>query len=154
MSDLVAERIYDKAIILSILVKMWDNICEDGQESVNFIPDVDGEAWVLIHNNKDSIGLFNFHAHGACTLQVHAHVIPEFRKEHAINAGRAALNWFLETDYQKLIAYVPDIYPNVAAFCEKMGMKKEGDLTKSHLKNGKLCDQSIFGLTRADACQK
>ena len=50
--------------------------------------------------------------------------------------------------YQKLVAQVPVIYPNVIKFTEMAGFQQEGTNRASYRKNGALYDQIWLGITR------
>lgn len=141
-------RTYDKEIIKNIMFQLWDFIVEDGGDKDRFDPDVDGEVWLLAHDGDKIIGCFNFHALGVCTLQVHAQILPEFRKEYSEKAGRAALEFFYSTGYNRLFAEVPEIYPNVKRFCEKMGMAQESISVGSYKKNGQIINQHVMVILR------
>ncbi len=147
-------RVFEPDIVKPIMFRLWDYIAEDGVSMESFSPDMHGEAWLLAHDGDKIIGCFNFHALGVCTLQVHAQILPEYRKEYSEKAGRAALDFFLSTGYNRLFAEVPVIHPNVKKFCEKMGMTEESISRGSYKKNGEIIDQSVMVILRAELCQK
>lgn len=146
---LIATRIFETDIIKSIMFELWDTVAEDGQEKADYKPNMD-DAWVAIHDDDKIVGLYNFHPLNSVTLQIHAQVRKEYRKEYSFATGQAALKWFLETSYQKLVAEVPVIYPNVRDFCLSQGFSLEGINRKSCRKEGKLIDQWYLGITREE----
>jgi len=48
----------------------------------------------------------------------------------------------------KIISLVPEFNPLAARLCRVCGLKKEGVLKKSFLKNFKLYDQSVYGMSK------
>ncbi len=150
---ITVERTLDADLIKSVMLHpdIFKTVAEDGQEPGDFKINVDSEAWVSMSVNDELIGLYVFHPHNSVTLEIHAHILPKFRKEHAIESGKMALTWFLENgNYQKLIAQVPVMYENVKNFCLINGFKIEGVNRMSHMKNGELMDLTLLGITRQE----
>ena len=141
------KRTFDSALIKGIVSKMWDCVCEDDHLLELFDPDVNANCWVKI----DDVGLYNLHPHNSSTLEIHAFILPEHRKAKSEESGKAILKWILEESpqqYQKVIAQVPFLYPNVKDFCIKNGFQIEGINRLSHKKNGEIVDQWFLGITR------
>lgn len=147
-----AYRIYDAALVKRIMTlpEIWETIAEDGQDPDKYDCDVDGECWLLMVDGDDVVGLYNIHGINSIQCQIHAHVLPEHRKKHSYETGVLALKWLHENEpsYQKLIAFVPVIYENVKKFTCQFGFQVEGLNRKSYLKNGKVVDQYLLGITR------
>jgi RimJ/RimL family protein N-acetyltransferase len=62
-----------------------------------------------------------------------------------------AISWVCaNTMYQKAIAMIPAFNERTIKLVERAGFKKEGVLTKSFMKNWKLHDQIIYGLSKGD----
>ena len=104
----------------------------------------------VIMPNNDIV--FVFIPHNGSTHDVHIISTPSSRGQHAINAGIAAKKYAFEevVNCVKLMCFIPEIYNNVAKYVEKMGFLKEGELTKSYSKNGKLYNEYIYGLRRSE----
>lgn len=150
---ITANRIYNKELIKSIIFtqEIWDCVAEDGQSKEDFEPEVDAECWLIMSNESNVVGLYNLHGINGVTVQIHAHVIPEYRKEYSKQTGKAALDYIIEnTGYYKIIAVVPVLYNNVKKFCESFGFKEEGINRLSYQKNGEIIDQWLMGLTRCE----
>ena len=82
------------------------------------------------------------------TIEVHINVIPEFRHNAKEFAG-LAVQWLWDnTRCQKLVAEIPEIFPDVINFTKKFGFKPEGVNSLSYMRNGVLYDQYYFGLVR------
>jgi RimJ/RimL family protein N-acetyltransferase len=148
---MIAERTSDKKAVEKIITlpEIFDCISEDDCD----LPEIDviKDCWLIIKVDDLCIGAYFLHPHNSTTLEIHAHILPEYRKEHAINSGSVILQWVLDEcpeTYQKIIAQVPKLYPNVKSFCEVNGFKVEGINRLSHRKNGVLHDQWLLGITR------
>ena len=145
-------RTFDIELIKSIVTRddVWATVAEDGQVKSEYMPDVNDECWLLMTDENTAIGLYNIHAHNAVTIEIHAHVLPEHRKQHSKETGRAALEWiyFNSPEYKKVIAQIPFIYKNVKNFTCGFGFKEEGVNRLSYLKNDVIVDQWLLGITR------
>ena len=142
-------RTWNKELIKSVVSQMWDHVCEDGHSLDAFDPKPNENCWVSI----EDIGMYNLHPHNSTTLEIHAFILPTKRKEHSKLTGQEILKWILDNapkQYQKIIAQVPSIYPNVKDFCIKNGFQVEGVNRLSHKKNGEIVDQWLLGITREE----
>lgn len=142
-------REHEQSVIRAILSdpEILDAIAEDGEHG---LPEFDTEAdcfLSLIHRGN-VVGLYILHPMNRLELDIHAHVLPKYRKQHARPLTKMVLQWILDnTGYTKVTAQVPVIHPNVMAFCSECGMKEEGVNRASWLKNGKVHDQQRYGFT-------
>jgi L-amino acid N-acyltransferase YncA len=155
MNNVIAERTFDTGLVSSIMTtpEIWDTIAEDGRVVGDFVADCEGECWVLMRVDTNIIGLYNLHPHNSVTLEIHAHVLPEYRAEHSKNTGLAILEWIIESapdKYQKVIAQIPAIYENVKNFTCSFGFQEEGINRMSYRKNGEIVDQWMLGITRSE----
>ena len=135
---------------------IWKTVAEDGQTQESFDPNCKGDCWLLLETNEDIIGVYNLHPHNSVTLEIHAHVLPEYRKRYSMESGDLALRWIVEEgpkQYQKVIAQIPTIYQNVIDFTLAHGFTEEGVNRLSHLKDGELLDQWLLGITRNEINQ-
>ena len=135
------DRIYDKGLIREILTepRIWDVIAEDGEQSGMFEVDLNKNIFLALNHGDICIGIYVLHAFNGCTLQIHANMIAEYRKEFATECGEKVLDWFRDNGpekYEKLIALIPNIYPHVYHFTLNRGFKDEGLLTKAYRKKG------------------
>lgn len=147
------ERTWDKELIRSILTdeRIWNTIAEDGQESGLFEIDLNKNIFLVVNHEKICIGIYILHAFNGSTLEIHANILPQYRKLFATESGEKMLEWFRDNGpekYQKLIAMIPTLYEHVYHFTINRGFKDEGLLTKAYRKKGKLHDIHILGLER------
>ena len=131
--------------------EIFATVAEDGQDPAGYEPDVQAEVWLAMTTNDDDlVGLYNLHSRNAVTVEIHAQVLPEHRKEYSNATGLAALRWIRVNipDCYKVIATVPALYPNVRKFTESFGFQLEGVNRSSYLKDGEVHDQWLLGITR------
>ena len=144
-SILILERTYDESYIKTIVSEMWDCVCEDGHTLEEWLPEPKANCWIRMGD----CGLYCLHATNKTTLEIHAFILPEFRKEHSLQSGKEILRYICDnTTYTKVIAQVPFLYPNVKDFCLKNGFVVEGINRLSHQKDGVIVDQWLLGITR------
>ena len=148
---MIVERTFDADLIKSVLLRqeIKATIAEDGVDE--FEPDLEGDIW-LVMRDETVIAVYQLERVNAIMLQIHANVLPEHRKKHSKDTGRAALDWILDNlpEIHKIVAYIPVIYPNVRDFTASFGFQIEGVLTQSYLKNGVVHDQWVMGITRQE----
>lgn len=149
----IANRTFDTDLIKDIMIELWDTVAEDGVKPGEYKPNVDDECWVEMLVGDKCIGVYRVHALNSATLQIHAQILPEYRKEYSKATGRRILSWISENaedNYQKVVAEVPTIYPNVIKFVIANGFKLEGVNRLSYRKDGVLYDQCLMGITRPE----
>lgn len=150
------ERTYDAKLIRSIMWSMWDDVAEDGQIKDNYWPDVQPELWLNVSKDDAVLGVYRLHAITDSCLQVHIQIKKEHRGETAREVQAAVNRWWLENlpaNYQKLIAEVPVLYPNVREFILANGWTIEGINRLSIKKKGRLVDMWRFGITRSELAE-
>ena len=146
-------RTYDAYLVRSVITRpdIWATVAEDGQDPLTYAPDVHNDCWLTMTGPDDVlVGLYCLDQYNAVTLEIHAQVLPEHRKVYSRATGEAALAWVLENvpQCQKVIASVPAIYPNVRDFTLQFGFRVEGTIRHSYLKDGKVHDLWLLGITR------
>jgi len=86
---------------------------------------------------------------GGIVYECHTFVQPVYRGIWAVQAAQKAMDWVFEnTPCRKLVGFTPTWNRPALAFARMCGFHKEGQLKKSHLKNGVLYDHVVFGLTK------
>lgn len=123
------------------------------QEEFTCAPEIanDSSYYLLAYADdiEEPIGLFIYDSFGPILFEVHAHVLPEYRKSHALNAAYASLDWmFNQTSCFKVMCFIPEVHMNVVGFTRKCGFLDEGYLSNSYLKDNKLHGQYLLGLQR------
>lgn len=149
------ERSYDIEEINSVFTHpdIWATIAEDNQQPESFLPDAVRDVYMGVYVDGGLIGFYAFKVLSSAELDIHAQILPQHRKKHALASGRAILEWFYNhapTRFVKLTAQVPFKYPNVKNFCESVGLKVEGINKQSYRKDGQIFDKWHLGITREE----
>ena len=147
-------EIIDENIILSVLKTpcIFPRISSDGQTVENFVfynkPDY---LWLGIYNDNELIGLYWLHPVSENTIQIHIQIFKKYRDKFAFDAGKAAVEWFLKSDYKNMIAEIPELYMDVYTYTKKFGFVPYGINKESYTKNGAIYDEFILRLTKEEA---
>lgn len=150
---MILERCYDPALVESFMTDpvMWATAAEDNVSPESFKADVNSEVWLAIYTKQNELaGFYYLHPFSSVGIIAHANIHPDHRKTLSKRAGAAVMTYILHEfeDVQKVITYVPEIYPNVIKYVESCGMIREGVNRKSYRKNGQIVDLICYGITR------
>ena len=97
--------------------------------------------------------LFLFIPMNQIMCEIHVAVILQERV-NALKHARVVEEWFFNTtQYTKLVGFIPEFDQKTRMFAVMFGMKREGKLTESYLKNGVLHNMLIYG-TRRTLCHQ
>lgn len=143
-------RTNDLDYVRSVLThpKIWRHIVDDGNglpDEFN-VPDSDSIYW-LVPNDGSDLGVFMVHPVNNFMFEVHTALLPEAYGDKAKIAAKKLIEWVFEnTQCLKLITHVPEYNRLAYKFALNAGMKEEGLITKSFMRNGKLIDQYVLGI--------
>lgn len=145
-------QLYDANIVRSILMHddILPTISDDTWNGTVFTPDFDNEIYLgLVTDEEGLIGVYRLHWFTGVTLQGHAHVLKAFRKRYSVQTCRAVMKWVIDNVPQckKVACFVPTLYSNVKQFLAVCGFEEEGELRNAYLKNGKLHNLSVMGVS-------
>lgn len=147
-------RTFDPRVVKSVMLcpEIWETVAEDDQLPEMFEPEMEADCWLNVLRGTSLIGLYNVHPHNSVTLEIHAQILPEYREGYAKDSSRLVLQWVLDNapEYEKVIAQIPTLYPNVKQFTLNAGFQEEGINRLSYRKNGKIYDQWLLGITRPE----
>ena len=149
-------RTFDPQIVRSVMCSpaIWETVAEDNQIPETFDPEMVADCWLKIVSGGTLLGLYNIHAHNSVTLEIHAQILPEYRREFGKESSRLVLEWIVSNEeaegYEKVIAQIPTLYPKVKHFTLNAGFQEEGINRLSYRKNGQLYDQWLLGITRPE----
>ena len=151
---MIAERTYDIKLIRKIMTRpdILATVAEDHFSDTDYVPEVNGQCWLRMIVDGETIGLYTLHVRNCVPLEIHTGILHEYRKKYSHESIRKALRWIIDNapEYQKVIAWVPEIYPNVKNFACRNGFRIEGVNLISFLKNGVLDNQWLLGITKAE----
>ena len=141
---------YGVAYAITSIPEIFETIAEDGV--TDYVPDVLNEFWVLMMTDKDLIaGCYNIHHLSTGVYEIHAFMIPEFRREYSLLSGRAIFEWAVEhVDFVKLNATIPQKYKNVYHFTKGFGFKDEGFDRDSVSIGGNRMGKYKLGITKQE----
>lgn len=137
------------------------HITDDGGSDIDYIRQY---ASGLLHNVRVYVlmpranTLIMFIPTNAVTYDLHVASIKGGGRRHIKKDAQAAVRWMLDnTGAMKFTTQVPRNNPAARMMANACGMKKEGRITRSWLKDGLLWDIDIFGITsesaRGELCQ-
>lgn len=144
--------LYDAGVIRSVMTHadILPTIIDDTWNGT-YSPDVDNEIFLGCVTDDGLIGIYRLHWITGVTLQGHAHILKNYRKEHSVTSCKAVMRFVLShiENCKKVESYVPSVFPNVLKFLEVCGFEKEGVSRQSFLFKGQLYDRHLMGITRA-----
>lgn len=134
---------------------IWSNITDDSSlfdiNHLSMIIRVPNVYFLVPVINDVRVGVFFFHPHNSITFEIHSIVRKENRGRMAyLGVVEAGLWMFDNTKCMKIITQVSEGNVRAKYLAEYAGMTKEGVNRKSIMKNGKLLDQTWYGVCRDD----
>lgn len=132
---------------------IWPCISDDGMTQEQFSFDFNSHYYLKVVADGKLAGFYVIHALNSATVFIHANILPDYRKKYAKESGIKVLQFLdnmLGEGHQKIIAHIPEIYPNVLHFTLNQGFTEEGRLTKAYWHKGKLYDIHILAMPRTD----
>ncbi len=145
-----AKRTLNTGLCLEVLMdsQIFDSISEDGATVNDVRVDIFDEYWVELTNGDDVIGVAQFKPMFNKCFDSHIHILPQYRREHSLDAGSALIEWCKEhLEGCLLFTTVPEFCPNVVSFLKEFDFEETGLLKGAWKKNGKQNDMTI--LTRS-----
>lgn len=102
-----------------------------------------------IFAGHECAGVFFVVRHSVILYEVHTAILPAYRGALASRAALRLLDRLFDaTPCRKLTTLVPATNRPAARFARQAGLRYQGTLTASFLKDGVLHDQEILGITR------
>ena len=128
---MVISHTTDMQIVKNLMTSdgIWEHISSEGQDREGFEP-IPSWQYVLGEVDGDPIGLGVIHKLKNGLNKCHVQVLPEHRKEHGIKFGLDGMQFiWANNTFNKMVASIPNEFPNVRKFAEMMGFKliKETD---------------------------
>lgn len=131
---------------------MWYWLGDDNTpplESIDITPLISSPAFFFLIPGVT--GVFMFHQWNSITFEMHSAVLPEYRGKCAMEGARLAGMWmFGNTPCRKIVTLVPKTNVRAMYLARRGGMKQEGIITKSFLKDGKYVDQYLYGICKEE----
>ncbi|MFX6097781.1 DUF2824 family protein [Acinetobacter baumannii] len=124
------------------------DICDDPTQNEK-VQNLGPHEWVGVVENDTTQGLFLLIKHNSIAIEIHTCLLPGLRGSKAIEAGKLILNLIFE-NHQKVISWIPENNRKAKLFAQMLGFQVEGINRASFLKDGKLLDQFLVGLTKGE----
>jgi hypothetical protein len=106
------------------------------------------QVYALMPNEMSVFMLF---PRNAVCSEVHTSILPEGRGKEGLDAAKRTIAWIWEnTPIVKVISFVPSCNRPAILFALQAGLRKEGLIKKSFLKNGILYDEILVGISKED----
>ena len=146
---MIFQRTTDLELVRTILIhpKIYPLIGDDfAPTRERFTPNADPRIWYVTAPG----GLFTFLPDSEVCWQGHVAFLPESWGRIARAAGKAILPWLWEnTPCRRVIASIPAFNRLAVRYSSRvMGMRIMGMNEKSFLKNGRMWDQVLLGISR------
>jgi len=124
-------------------------IIDDTWDGTVFQPDVHSEIYLAIMADGELIGVYRLHWITGVTLQIHAHVLKQYRKKWSRASGMGVLKWVLDNirRCEKVDCAIPTVYPNVRQFVVACGFTHEGTSRNAFKLNNQMHDMHWYGIT-------
>lgn len=154
-TGLTRRRITDYVVAKEFITQpcLFATIADDGETADNYQPDVLNNYFLGIYHGDELIAIYIFKQINSATIDCHANIPKRYRRDYSTLCGVEAYNWFLETEFLKMQATVPEIYQNVVDYLERFGWKREGRLRQSCMRNGKIIDMIMLGITKNEVAR-
>jgi RimJ/RimL family protein N-acetyltransferase len=131
--------------------KVWPWISDDHSPSVeSFTPSANPViTYLLLDDGEECLGLYMLFPYSATCWEIHTCLLPRGWGSIGLECAKAVLDWlFNNTPCEKLISWVPEDNDYAYKYSINAGLRLEGVNGKSVRRNGKLLDQSLFGITK------
>ncbi len=152
----VYERTEDLALIRRVLTnpRIYPHITDDNCPAVeDFEPQLNPNIW-YIHAADEigTVGIFLLIPQNSVCYELHTCLLPEAWGVRAKHAAQYLGPWVWEnTPAQRVVTNVPEYNHIARAFAGKGGMTMFGINPRSFLKDGKLHDQFMLGISKPEA---
>jgi len=152
------ERGFDPALIRAIAThpQVWRHISDDHSPAVDdyLPPDPRHVLYVMVRDiypdsgPEELLGFYLFHPLNSICWEVHTCLLPAAWGPRAQQAGCLITEWIFEhTPCRRIVTNVP-VYNRVAlAYAKRAGLVEYGRNPASFLKDGKLHDQILLGIS-------
>jgi RimJ/RimL family protein N-acetyltransferase len=95
----------------------------------NLIPTRPQDIYLMLRKGGEVIGCVYFEVLNGLELEMHPYILPEKRKGNSVNAVSSAMSWAFNQLINRILVIIPDDYPNVIAFAERLGFEEIGQNT-------------------------
>lgn len=154
--ELTFERTMNMKLVKDIVTdtSIWPRISDDNAPTPeDWQPVEHADIWyLLVREGEKLLGLFIFTPENSVSWQIHLCLLPCAYGEKTRIALREVTKWiFQNTHCLRITGSIPMHNRLAMKFANDSGWKRYGINPDSYLKNGKLHDQILFGISRSEA---
>jgi len=147
------ERTRNPGIIKAIAThpRIYPAISDDFSPSADEFQPIEDEAiyYLLAKRDRELLGMFCFLPENGICWKVHTCLLPTAYGPKARDAGKQVIQWiWANTPCVRIITDVPDYNRLALNFALDCGLKAYGINAASYMKNGKLWDQIVLGVSK------
>ncbi len=123
---------------------IYNDVSDDGAvDSKDYEPVIHDNIYYLLCD----AGIFIYMPINSITWEVHSCILPKFRGK-SLDSAKESVQWmFNNTDCKKIITHVPSFNERAYVYAKSAGLEDEGINKKSFLKDGKIYDQWVLGVS-------
>lgn len=129
------------------LPEIWERCADDLTDK--WYPRTDNTVYLLVIEGNDLIGIIEIDGTTSIEMTIHPYLLKK-KRHKGREMMRLFFEFFLKMDYMKVAAIIPICYQQVFNFATKLGFKLEGIKRQSAIKQGKILDQWVIGITRSE----
>lgn len=150
------ERTIDYDLIKQIVThsKIWPHITDDFSGKPEDFNPIQHESafYLLVKEEREVLGVFALYPKNRICWEVHTCLLPTAWGKRARHAAKDGMRWIFEhTECLRLITDVPEYNVLALRFAHMAGMTQFGINPKSYMKNGKLHDVTMLGISKTEA---
>ena len=151
---MIFSRIYDTELIKHIMTheRIYPYVIDDGSPAMEkYEPNMHENIWyILLGDSEGIIGLCIIFALNAICGDLHVAALPKARGKRILEAGKMFFNYWIwdNSPFRRLTASIPEYNKHAIILARKVGMIEFGINEKSFLKDGKLYNQILFGISK------
>lgn len=153
------ERTTDVELIKAIVKhkNVWPWVSDDGADFEKYEPPIHESCyWLLVLDEGEVLGTYFLHQQNYITYEIHTCLLPAAWGKKAKQAAKQVLSWMFDnTICMKVITHIPENNEKAFVYAKRAGLTEEGVSRGSFLKDGKLLDQRLLGITKEEfLCQQ
>lgn len=143
------ERTNDMKLVKEIMTneKIFDKLTDDGCDSFEPV-DTESLWWLAVYDGEEVGGVYFLHPLNSVCYEMHTCLLPSLWGSKANAAAQKLLEYaFNVMKARKVVTNVPECNRLALKYATRNGMKVEGVNRESFLKNGRLENQIMLGIT-------
>ena len=158
---ITVERTFDYSLVREVMThpKVWPHVTDDGsppKEAFRLI-ESDYVIYLLAKDGDEVLGVWVLVPHNTVCYEVHTCMLPSAWGARAREAALIAIQFVWGcSSCARLVTNVPEYNRLALRFAKAAGMTEFGRNPRSFLKDGKLWDQIMLGISKGESepCQQ